>query len=70
MPFLDKDGLARLWNHILAKLNITIRQELNNIPTITPDIMMALMDEVQLACPIADVDNSILMIDDNTILIL
>lgn len=43
---------------------------IENIPTITPDIMMALMDEVQLACPIADVDNSILMIDDNTILIL
>jgi hypothetical protein len=70
MPFLDKDGLARLWNHILSKIRITVRQEIENIPTITPDIMMAIMDEVQLVCPIADVDNSILMIDDNTILIL
>lgn len=66
MPFLDKQGLAYLWDRITAN----IRKEIKNIPTITPDTIVELMNETGAAQPIADVDNSVLTTEDNKILIL
>jgi hypothetical protein len=44
--------------------------DIENIPIITPDMIMAMLDEVQLAQPVADADNSVLTTDDDKILIL
>lgn len=42
----------------------------NKPEIITPEIMMTILDEVQLAQPIANADNSVLTTDDDKILIL
>jgi hypothetical protein len=44
--------------------------DIENIPIITPEMIMTMLDEVQLAQPIADADNSVLTTDDDKILIL
>lgn len=44
--------------------------DIENIPIITPEMIMAMLDEVQLAQPVADADNSVLTTDDDKILIL
>lgn len=44
--------------------------DIENIPIITPEVMMTILDEVQLAQPIADADNAVLTTDDDKILIL
>lgn len=42
----------------------------NDLDIITPEVMLTIMDEAQLVQPIADVDNSVLVTDDDKILIL
>lgn len=42
----------------------------NDLDTITSDVMLTIMDEAQFAQPIADDDNSVLVTDDDEILIL
>jgi hypothetical protein len=76
MPFLDKAGLAHLWDHIIAKLNTKadktakLSEFENDLEAITPEMIMALMSEVAAIIPVADGDDSVLMINDEEILIL
>ena len=42
----------------------------NDLDIITPEVMLSILDEVQLAQPVADGDNSILATEENEILIL
>ena len=66
MPFLDKQGLAYLWDRITAN----IRKEINNIPTITPDeeIIDMLAEEDTLPA-VVDSDGAILADENKNILL-
>ena len=76
MPFLDKAGLAHLWDHIIAKLNTKADKNAklsefeNDLDVITPEMIMAILGETGAVIPVADGDGSVITIDENEILIL
>lgn len=81
MPFLDKNGVSRLWMHIIAKLNTKVdRSELDDLkqeisgsigaPDITTDDeVIDMMFETDILPVVADSDDSVLTDENGDILL-